>query len=146
MGDFNLNLINTNSRQVNDFTNSMYATGFYRTISKPTRIDNHSATIIDNIFTNITQHKIHSGILYTDTSQYSTFMTFVTTHLNQDTKPCTNEIKVKKIAKLKIKLKWTNWDDVYNEFNPDASYNAFINTLNTLIDEYLPVKKKAQNG
>ena len=54
MGDFNLNLINTNSRQVNDFTNNMYATGFCPTISKPTRIANHSATIIDNIFTNIT--------------------------------------------------------------------------------------------
>ena len=70
MGDFNLNLINTNSRQVNDFTNNMYATGFYPTISKPTRIANHSATIIDNIFTNITQHKIHSDILYTDLSDH----------------------------------------------------------------------------
>ena len=68
MGDFNLNLINTNSRQLYDFTNNMYATGFYPTISKPTRIANHSATIINNIFTNITQHKIHSGILYTDIS------------------------------------------------------------------------------
>ena len=70
MGDFNLNLINTNSRQVNDFTNNTYATGFYPTISKPTRIANHSATIIDNIFTNITQHKIHSGILHTDISDH----------------------------------------------------------------------------
>ena len=70
-------------------------------------------------------------------------MSFVTSHLNQDTKHCTDEIKVKiqKVAKLKIKLKWTNWDDVYTESNPDASYNAFINTLNELIDEYLPIKK-----
>ena len=96
MGDFNLNLTNINSHQVNDFTNNMYATGFYPTISKPTRIANHSATIIDNIFTNITQHKIHSGILYTDISDHlPTFMTFVTSHLNQDTKHSTYEIKVK---------------------------------------------------
>ena len=59
----------TNVFSVNDFTNNVYATGFYPTISKPTRIANHSATIIDNIFTNITQHKIHSGILYTDISE-----------------------------------------------------------------------------
>ena len=72
MEDFNLNLINTNlintnlintiSRQVNDFTNNMYATGFYPTISKPAGIVNDSATIIDNIFINTTLHSLRHFI------------------------------------------------------------------------------------
>ena len=145
MGDFNLNLINTNSRQVNDFTNNMYATGFYPTISKPTRIANHLATIIDNIFTNITQHKIHSGILYTDISDHLPIFN-INDICNLPLKPGYKTLyrrnkSEKNLAKLKIKLKCTNWDDIYNESNPDASYNAFINTFNTLIDEYLPIKK-----
>ena len=66
LGDFNLNLLNTISHQVTDFTNNMYVNVFYPTISRSTRITNNSSTLIGNIPTNITQHKIHSGILYSD--------------------------------------------------------------------------------
>ena len=145
MGDFNLNLINTNSRQVNDFTNNMYATGFYPTISKPTRIVNDSATIIYNIFTNITQHKIHSGILYTEISDHLPVLNIYdicNLPLKPGHKTLYRRIKSgENLVKLKIKIKWTNWDDVYNESNPDASYNAFINILNTLLNECLPIKQ-----
>ena len=117
MGDLNLNLINTNSREVNDFTNNMYATGFYPIISKPIRITNDSATIIYNIFTNITQHKIHFGILYTDISD----------HLRV--------VNIYDICNLPLK---PGYKTLYRR---NASYNAFINILNTLIDESLPIKQ-----
>lgn len=39
-------------------------------ISKPTRITSQSQTVIDNIFTNVTNGKAVSGILLTDVSDH----------------------------------------------------------------------------
>ena len=115
-----------------------------QSVNQP-EIANHSATIIDNIFTNITQHKIHCGILYTDISDHLPIFNIYDVY-NLPLKPGHKTLyrrnkSEKNLAKLKIELKCTSWDDVYNESNPDASYNAFINPLNTLIDEYVPIKK-----
>ena len=43
---------------------------FCPTISKPTRVTNYSATLIDNIITNIHEYPIKSGILYNDISDH----------------------------------------------------------------------------
>ena len=137
-GGFNLNLINTISRQVNDFTNNMYSTRFYPTYSKPTRIVNDSATTIYNIFPNITQHKIHSVILYTDISDLLPVFNIYDT-CNLPLKPGYKTLyrRIKsgnKVGETQNKIK-------VDESNPDASYNAFIKILNTLIDECLPIKQ-----
>ena len=130
-GGFNLNLINTISRQVNDFTNNMYSTRFYPTYSKPTRIVNDSATTIYNIFPNITQHKIHSVILYTDISdhlQVFNIYDICNLPLKPGYKTLYRRIKSgNKVGETQNKIK-------VDESNPDASYNAFIKILNTLID------------
>ena len=53
MGDFNINLLKSEENQhVNDFLNQMFSSSFYPLISRPTRITNRSATLIDNIFVN----------------------------------------------------------------------------------------------
>ena len=120
----------------------MYVNGFYPTISRPTRITNNSSTLIDNIFTNITQHKIHSGILYLDISDhFPVFNIYYICNIPRKAiykilyRPCKS---ANNIAKLKAKLNHTNWDDVYNETDPDKSYNTFINKL---FDECLPIKQ-----
>ena len=41
----------------------MYAIGLYPLINRPTRISNQSFSLIDNIFTNVTNYNITSGIL-----------------------------------------------------------------------------------
>ena len=71
MGDFNLDLnkIDTHN-QTKDFIHSLYTNAFYPTISKPTRITDHSATLLDNIITNITGYCIKSGVLYNDISDH----------------------------------------------------------------------------
>ncbi len=51
-GDFNIDLLNPNKRKLtNEFTEVMYSMGLFPTITKPTRIISHGATLIDNIFT-----------------------------------------------------------------------------------------------
>ena len=53
MGDFNLNVSHCSTHSpTREFIDSLFSYGFYLLISKPTRITSHSATLIDNIFTN----------------------------------------------------------------------------------------------
>ena len=64
-GDFNINILNADSHVV-VVIDLMYSNGFYPLISKPTRITSHSATLIDNIFSNDLDNHKNSGILWSD--------------------------------------------------------------------------------
>ena len=53
MGDFNINLLNYDSHsEANNFINLMISNYFLPHIVHPKRVTHHSATIIDNIFSN----------------------------------------------------------------------------------------------
>ena len=53
MGDFNLDLLQYNDNVLTqEFVNHLFSYAFYPLISKPTRITSHTATLVDNIFTN----------------------------------------------------------------------------------------------
>ena len=70
-GDFNINLLNNDSNnQVNNLLDSIYSLGFSSLITKPTRITSQSATLIDNILTNIYDHAHMSGIIVCDISDH----------------------------------------------------------------------------
>lgn len=71
IGDFNLDLFKANENQfINGFINQMFSSTFYPLISKPTRITNSSATLIDNIFVNNLDECHKCGILFTDLSDH----------------------------------------------------------------------------
>ena len=62
MGDFNIDLIKVDTHnQTKDFVHSLYTNAFYPTISKPTRVTEHSATLLDTIITNILDTVLNLG-------------------------------------------------------------------------------------
>ena len=62
MGDFNINLLNYEShRDTNEFINSMVSHCLLPHILQPPRVTDHSATVIDNIFTYATKFDTTSG-------------------------------------------------------------------------------------
>ena len=62
MGDFNVNLLNYNTHNyTNEFMNNMISHYLLPRILHPTRVTDHSATVIDNIFSNNTSHETVSG-------------------------------------------------------------------------------------
>ena len=69
-GDFNLNLLQINNKKhYKGFFEQLISCGFYPKISMPTRFTEHSATLIDNIFTNqLVDHE--SGILTNSISDH----------------------------------------------------------------------------
>ena len=81
LSDYSINLLNSDSHELTaGFINSLYSYGFVPLINRPTRTTPHSATTIDNIFTNNHEALIKSyqGILVTDLSDL-----FPVFHINQ---------------------------------------------------------------
>ena len=76
MGDFNLNLLNYETHtHTNDFVNSMVSNCLIPHILQPTRVTDHSATVTDNIFSNVTDYETTSGnILNQVADHYSQFL------------------------------------------------------------------------
>ena len=53
MGDFNVDLLKSESHDYsNRFAEQLFTFSFSTHITKPTRVTSHTATLIDNIFTN----------------------------------------------------------------------------------------------
>ena len=51
VGDYNINLLNVDSHSLTaDFNDTMYSSGLVPLITRPTRVTENSATLIDNIF------------------------------------------------------------------------------------------------
>ena len=68
-GDFNIDLLNKDCNNSTLFLNTMYSLSLLQIISKPTRITDNSATLIDNFFIN-EPCNFESGILISDISDH----------------------------------------------------------------------------
>lgn len=79
-GDFNIDLLNPNhNKNTEDFIETMYSMGFYPMITKPSRITQHSSTLIDNIFYNDLEDTTTTGLLINDiTDHLPVFAVFYT--------------------------------------------------------------------
>ena len=107
LGDYNINLLNIDKHAPShEFTETMFAHGTIPAINKPTRVTNHSATLIDNIFCQIPSNtnQTMSGIFYSDiTDHFSIFYIEGSTvsSLNSDTiKKGYTQLKTYKILKF----------------------------------------------
>ena len=64
LGDFNVNLLNYNEHnQTNEFLDSLASNSFIPYILQPTRLTSHSNTLINNIFSFVTDPDIISDNL-----------------------------------------------------------------------------------
>ena len=71
LGDFNLDLLKFESHPDTDIFLSTLGTFYFQPqILQPTRITDHSATLIDNIFLNSLEHFVISGILCYDLTDH----------------------------------------------------------------------------
>jgi len=70
-GDFNIDLLSYHSRATTSkFMDQMFTHGLFPSITYPTRITSNSASIIDNIFTNVLSTDHYSKIIFHDISDH----------------------------------------------------------------------------
>ena len=138
-GDFNIDLIkyetDDHSRDLIDITSNH---GFTQVISRPTRITNHSATLIDHIYTNKVNKVISSSVVTLDvTDHLGTYIkvsldgTFDRAtrpvHRRNDSEICEyrlfNEVNNEKFKQV---LESESWNEVNECSNADDRYNKFL--------------------
>ena len=71
LGDFNENLLKySEDKQNSEYLDMLLSLGFMPIITKPTKITDHTATLIDHIYTNTPEKLIKSGICLADISDH----------------------------------------------------------------------------
>ena len=152
LGDFNVNLLNYNDHNpTNEFLDSLASNSFVPYILQPTRLTSHSKTLIDNIFSNISLEAISGNLTSTISDHLPQFMIVPNVFSN----PPSNKANI-------FERDWSNFDqenfildyfsidwDValkLDEQNVNYSTESFLNKINSLLSNYVPLKKSTSTN
>ena len=71
LGDININIFPTGRTSLaTDYVNLVHSFGGIFLVTEPTRVTDKTSSLIDHIITNVTQHKLQSGIILSDISDH----------------------------------------------------------------------------
>ena len=145
-GDFNIDLLKLNVKDhYHTFFNNLIAAGYFPRISLPTRITNHSATLLDNIFTNeLGSHE--SGILVNNISDHQMIYTYNNTQIKSTSTSSKKFIEVETnnrqaMDRFLIQLRECNIMEklnLDNNANPNNNFEHFMELFMKLKQQYLP--------
>ena len=134
VGDYNINLLNVDSHNLTaDFNDTIYSYGLIPLITRPTRVTETSATLIDNIFTNksISCEKSMYGILVSDISDHYPIFCVETILKSKSI----NVPFLKRDFSEKNKMKFLDvmsgldWEDIYSAANTQCAFSLFHSKL-----------------
>ena len=146
MGDFNLDLLKYDSHpETDNFLNAMLSNCFQPHILQPTRITDHSATLIDNIFlSSLNEYFTISGnIVYDLTDHLSNFL--IINSFNN----LPNKIKMYKRDYSNFsetafiqECQTVNWDETAPpDSDPSHMFDSLYTKLSEIIDAHIPIKQ-----
>ena len=145
VGDYNINLLNTDAHiPTSDFIELMYSSTLFPLICKPTRVQNNSATLIDNIFNNIKDNiSTFNGILVSDISDhYPIFHIDYSSHVNTVEQHSFKRIFTKSsIDKFSNEMQTFDWSDVMNCNNAQNAFTKFHTSTCATFEKHFPIKK-----
>ena len=150
-GDMNLNLINYQHHQkTNDYYNLLISNSYQPMITNPTRITDHTATLIDHIWTNNLESERNSSyILVTDISDHLPCI-FIEHDSNRSTnsakyvkyRPITDknrEYFIRNVKKTEMALKFHTTN---SNTSTQTKYSDYFAHLNRLYATSFPTKPK----
>ena len=144
-GDFNIDILKHKvNKGTKSFLDTMYSIGLYPLIDRPTRISNHSFTLIDNVFTNVTNHKVTSGILVSDITDHLPIFVFCTyPNPNRTDQKCNVKKRIineNTLLSLSNNLAEECWDNVFRSADVDTAYGEFMTTFSKQYNICCPMK------
>lgn len=120
----------SNHKASSDFFELFFGRGFYPLITKPSRVTEKSATLIDHIFINCLESNIISGLVINDISDHLPVFVTLDYKMTRKEEVCVDRyIRIRNddaINKLKQDL-MKDWNEVLVN-NVNAAYEAFLNT------------------
>ena len=152
MGDFNINLINSDRHNdTNEFLNCFLSYSYMPLVNRPTRVTIHSATLIDNIFTNavdiIDAETCVNGILYCDLTDHFPLFFMQQNKLGISKSRPTSEKIYKEIINsntlntLRQDLVEQNWSKVIETKCANDAYNEFEKVFSKSYKRCIPKKQ-----
>ena len=154
LGDFNFDLIkhdqDLNCQNLIDSTTNH---GFIQIISRPTRVTDHSATLIDHVYSNKICNVLSSSVITFDISDHLATLTTISLDANfdnsqrpanrrNDTEQCEfrmfNEANNEKFKQL---ITDENWD-ILDGLDAEAQYTAFVDIYNKHYNTAYPLNSK----
>ena len=148
-GDFNIDLLKSDDCDYsNRFCEQLFTSSFYPLINRPTRITQHTATLIDNIFTNNLE-QIESGVnglIFSDTSDHLPIFHIASSSTNKNNTKKGNAHYRRMVdkdnrASFLLSVKNISWESTFETNDPCESYTNFHNNLKVAIDKYFPLAK-----
>ena len=144
MGDFNLDLLkHANNHSSQEFLETFLSASFLPLISKPTRVVNHSATLIDNILCNTLPLPDSSIILSDITDHYPIMTHFNLKPLAKNNYPLPKRRRatLEILASLSASFDNADWSCVYDSNDVNLSFDNFLNVFNEHLDAHIPKQK-----
>jgi len=143
-GDINIDLIKFQSHEkTSEFIENCFANGFLQLITRPTRCANGAATLIDHLYTNVTNNCIESGILTTTLSDHFAIFSQIVTNrkLKMPNFFYSRNMSEDNKAKFKESLDNCHWGEIYGSDCPQGGFDLFFNKFNSLYEIHFPLKK-----
>ena len=153
-GDFNIDLI----KYDRDLSSQNLITvlekyGFLQLVSRPTRITDHSATLIDHVYTNCIENIVSCNVLTVDIPDHLATLTTLSLGSATQQREKVGVNRKKGNVKLRLfneanNLKFKNliasetWGEVHSEESAEAKYNKFSEIYTELYDQAYPLKNK----
>ena len=145
-GDFNLNLLKHNTEHhINEFLNSFHSHNMFPLIDRPTRITSHSATLVDNIFTNVLTHSIKSGVCVVDITDHFPIFQITNSldihHHRDDIYHFKRNFNHQNLGKFSNLISQSNWNHILNDQCPQKSYDNFLHEFTNAYNTSFPPKR-----
>ena len=142
-GDFNIDLIKFDlNNNINDYLNTILQNSFVPAILLPTRVTDHTCTLIDHIyyFSRNAKTNVAYGNLLTDMSNH--FVNFLILHSNIQSKENERPIFSEK-AKTTYQnlLSEISWDEELSNKNVNEAMHVFSKTLQIAHNKSFPLKR-----
>ena len=139
LGDFNLDLFKADHHgPTSDFLNSLFSHSHWPLITRPTRVEGSSSTLIDNIITNNIERKPQflNGILLNDISDHCpVFHICKTISAADHDKPLIRRLfNASNERKFIDMIKEVDWDSLIVEDDTEQSYKSFISTFDEIFN------------
>jgi hypothetical protein len=145
MGDFNINLLKHDKHaSTSEFLDLFYSHSFYPLITKPTRIHDNSATLIDNIFCNFSQmDNFVNGIMFTDISDH--FPIF-SVNKTQNVANCQKYHSCRSYTqfnyeKFQHEVNTFDWNKIYDFNDCQEAFTFFHTNFKNIHDQCFPLKQ-----
>ena len=147
LGDFNIDISKNSTQNISqEFLDIMLSASFLPLITKPTRVTNQTATLIDNIFCNVVPLP-ESGIILSDISDH--YPIFSRSSYNSNKKIISSQsfrkVTTNNLARLNESLEDADWTEVYNTHDTNTAYNIFMTSFMSQLDRHIPIVNKRTN-